>query len=124
MIFYFRIMTYQRNVYPYKRYFLDFYETQTPDIQLKIEWTIQLIRTLMVVPKNYFKYLTGSQGLYEIRVQYRGYAIRILSFFNKDNAIILCQAFFKKTRKTPRNEIKKALQIKFEYETEKPNLTD
>jgi hypothetical protein len=29
-----------REVYFYKRYFLDFYESQNARVQLKIEWTI------------------------------------------------------------------------------------
>jgi hypothetical protein len=52
-----------------------------------------------IIPKQYFKYLSGSDGIYEIRVQARGNIFRILCFFNK-NSIIICNGFQKKTEKS------------------------
>lgn len=40
---------------------------------------------------------------------------RILCFFDKGNLIILGNGFQKKTQKTPKQEIEKAIKIKAEY---------
>lgn len=103
----------------YKRYFLDFYQVQTDDIQKKIEWTLNLLQTIDRVPKKYFDHMTGTDGLYEVRVEYSGNIFRIFAFFDKGNLIVLGNGFQKKTQKTPKNEINKALQIKAEYENER-----
>ncbi len=58
-----------RQIVAYKRYFLDFYEEQSDDIQKKIEWTLNLLRTLDRIPKKYFDHLTGTDGLFEVRVE-------------------------------------------------------
>ena len=39
-------------------------------------------------------------------------------FFEKGNKIILCNGFIKKTQKTPKQEILKAIKIKEEYKYE------
>ena len=44
---------------------------------------------------------------------------RIFSFFDKGNLVILGNAFQKKSRKTPKNEIEKILKILEEYNNEK-----
>jgi hypothetical protein len=56
-----------RKVIAYKNYFLDFYRAQNDSVQRKIEWTLKLIETNDKVPVKYFKHLTGTKGLFEIR---------------------------------------------------------
>ena len=110
-----------RNIIAYRHYFLKFYEEQTEAVQLKIEWILNLIRVTPHVPKKYFDHLTGTPGLYEIRIEFGGDIYRIFSFFDKGNLIVLGNAFQKKTRKTPGREIEKALRIMKEYRNEKDN---
>lgn len=40
-------------------------------------------------------------------------------FFDEGQLVVLANGFQKKTQKTPKNEIEKALKIKSEYENEK-----
>lgn len=108
-----------REVVAYKRYFLDFYEQQSDDVQRKIEWTLNLIQIIDRVPSKYFEHITGSAGLFEIRVEYEGNIFRIFSFFDDGNLVVLGNGFQKKTNKTPKNEIERALKIKDEYEKER-----
>ena len=75
----------QRQVVAYKHYFLDFYNDQTDDVQRKIEWTLNLIKVTPNVPKKYFDHMTGTKGLYEIRVEVGSNIFRIFSFFDKGN---------------------------------------
>ena len=108
-----------RQVIAYKRHFLDFYEAQTNDVQRKVEWTLNLLQTIDRVPKKYFDHITGTNGLYEVRVELSGNIFRIFAFFDKGNLVVLGNGFQKKTQKTPKIEIEKALKIKTEYENEK-----
>lgn len=106
---------FKRNISVYKNYFWDFYNAQTKDVQDKIDWVIGLVRGLRVVPKKYFDHLTGTEGLFEIRVQVGNNIYRIFCFFDKGNLVILLTGFQKKSQKTPRKEIKKAELLKQEY---------
>lgn len=106
---------YKRNISVYKNYFWDFYNTQTKDVQKKIDWVIGLIRVLKIVPKKYLKHLVGTDGLFEIRVQVGNNIYRVFCFFDKGNLIILLSGFQKKDQKTPKREIRKAEKLKKEY---------
>lgn len=105
-----------REVIAYKDYFLDFYKKLPENAQLKIEWALKLIEVTQQVPEKYFKHIEGTAGLYEIRVEVGNNIYRIFSFFDKRKLVVLGNAFQKKTRKTPKREIEKALKIKAEYE--------
>lgn len=109
----------ERQVIAYKKYFLNFYIEQSDSVQKKIEWTLQLIRVTRQVPEKYFKHLEGTKGLYEIRVEVGSNIFRIFSFFDKGNIVVLGNGFQKKTQKTPKQEIEKALKIMEEYNHEK-----
>lgn len=108
-----------RTISLYKNYFSDFYEKQKPKVREKILWTFWIIETLPHVPTNYFKHLEGTDGLYEIRVKMGSDIFRIFCFFDKGKLIVLGNGFHKKTQKTPKSEIEKAIKIKKEYESEK-----
>jgi len=108
-----------RQVIAYKKYFLNFYQAQTNEVQRKIEWTLNLLQMTDRIPKKYFDHLTGTNGLYEVRVEFGGNIFRIFAFFDKGNLVILGNGFQKKTQKTPKIEIEKALKIKAEYEIER-----
>ena len=98
---------------------MDFYEAQTDEVQRKIEWTLNLLKTIDRVPKKYFDHMTGTDGLFEVRVELGSNIYRIFAFFDKVNLVVLGNGFQKKTQKTPKTEIEKALKIKKEYENEK-----
>lgn len=108
-----------REVYYYKDYYLKFFSKLNKAAKEKCNWTIQLVSTLERVPSKYFKYITGSSGLYEIRVEYNSDIYRIFCFFDQGNLIILLNAFQKKTEKTPHKEITLAEKLKSEYYLEK-----
>lgn len=108
-----------RKVIAYKKYFLNFYQAQTEEVQRKIEWTLNLLQTIDRVPKKYFDHMTGTNGLFEVRVELGGNIFRLFAFFDKGNLVILGNGFQKKSQKTPKTEIDKALKIKAEYENER-----
>src|SRR5690606_3986251 len=108
-----------RQVFLYKDYFSDFYAKQSQKVKEKILWTFKVIETIPQVPTEYLKHIEGVNGLYEIRVQSGSDIFRIFCFFDEGKLIVLANGFQKKTQKTPKREIEKALKIKEEYETEK-----
>ena len=108
-----------RTIILYKDYFTEFYSKQKQKVKDKIIWTFRLIETIKQVPEDYLKYLESTDGLYEIRVQQGSDIFRIFCFFDEGRLIVLTNGFQKQTQKTPKSEIKKALKIKREYETER-----
>jgi phage-related protein len=108
-----------RTIIFYKDYFESFFVQQSDGVKNKIIWTINLIEDVQRVPKTYFKYIKNTIGLFEIRVQYGKDIFRIFCFFDKGKIIVLANAFQKKSQKTPKQEIEKAIKIKSEYENER-----
>jgi phage-related protein len=78
-----------------------------------------LISTIDRVPDKYFKHLSNSSGIYEIRVEYSSNIYRVFSFFDKGNLIILTNGFQKKTQKTPKGVLELAEKLKKQYFDEK-----
>lgn len=109
----------QRTIIFYKDYFEEFFVKQREKVKAKIIWTLELIEELERVPETYLKHLENTDGLYEIRVQQGSDIFRIFCFFDQGQLIILTNGFQKKTQKTPKKEIEKALKIKNEYDNEK-----
>ena len=108
-----------RDIFYYKEYYLDFLNKQKPEVKKKLNWTLQLVATLDRVPEKYFKHITGSTGLFEIRVEVGSDIFRVFSFFDKGQLVILVNGFQKKTQKTPKSEIELAEKLKKQYFDEK-----
>lgn len=106
-----------RNVLLFKSAFVDFYRSQEPKVQQKIEFVLDLIRYEQAVPVKFFKRLHNTHGLYEVRVITPHKNIRILGFIDEGNLVVLTNSFVKKTQKTPKREIEKAKRLRDEYYT-------
>lgn len=104
-----------RTIIFYKEYFSEFFIKQRQKVKDKIVWTFDLIELIDNVPETYLKHLEGTDKLYEIRVQSGSDIFRIFCFFDKGSLVVLANGFQKKTQKTPKQEIEKALKIKIEY---------
>lgn len=108
-----------RTVVFFKSYFDDFYTEQTQKVKNKIVWTLRLIEELPRVPETYLKSIEESDGLFEIRIKQGSDIFRIFCIFDEQKLIVLFNAFQKKTQKTPKSEIEKALKIRENYYAEK-----
>ena len=109
----------QRTIIFYKDYFEEFFEKQREKVKAKIIWTLELIQELDRIPETYLKHIENTDGLFEIRIQQGSDIFRIFCFFDQGQLIVLTNGFQKKTQKTPKKEIEKALKIKQDYENEK-----
>ena len=108
-----------RNIFYYRQYYPDFFETLRPEIQIKFNWTLGLIATLERVPVKFFKHIEGTDGIYEIRVEVRSEIFRVFSFFDKGQLVVLVNGFQKKSQKAPKKEIELAEKLKKQYFSEK-----
>ena len=108
-----------RNIIFYQDYFQSFFSKQSKKVKAKIVWTFDVVENLERVPERYLKHLENTDGLYEIRVQTGCDIFRIFCFFDRGQIVVLANGFQKKTQKTPKSEIEKALKIKSEYENKK-----
>ncbi len=115
----FAIMEEIRQVIAYKNYFEDFLLAQPVKVQDKIYKIIEAIETLERIPANYLKLIQGTKGLYEARIQLGSDIWRVFCFFDQGKLVILLNGFVKKTQKTPRKEIDKALGLMNSYYEEK-----
>ena len=104
-----------RQVIAYKDYFQDFLTKQPKKVQDKIFKVIEAIETLERIPSNYLKALKGTNGLYEARIKLGSNIWRVFCFFDKGKLVILLNGFTKKTQKTPKREIEKALKLMESY---------
>ena len=108
-------MNTQRQIIFHGNYFTNFYLEQPEKVQEKIDYVFKVIRTVQNVPKKFLDHLTGTDGLYEIRVEFESNIYRIFCCFDKGKLVVLFNGFQKKTQKTPKNELEKALSIMNEY---------
>ena len=111
-------MNKRRKIIFYKSYFEDFFIKQRDKVQKKIIWTLELLEELDRVPEIYLKHISNTEGLFEIRIQQGSDIFRIFCFFDDRQLVIITNGFQKKTQKTPKKEIEKAIIIKKEYENE------
>ena len=109
----------KRKTIVYKDFFWEFYNAQNTEVQTKIDWTIGIVRTLQFIPSKYFDHLTGTDGLFEMRIKVNSNIYRVFCCFDEGNLVILFNGFQKKTQKTPKSEIDKATKLKKEYFEEK-----
>ncbi len=93
----------------------EFLEGLKPKEAQKITWVLRLIEELPAIPKTYFKKLTNTDGIWEVRIVFGSNIFRILGFLDGSKLIVLNHAFQKKTQKTPQQAIKTAETRKRDY---------
>ena len=87
---------------------------------LEIKMQAKMVRTIAFLQENgsdlrelYSEYL--QDGILELRAKVGSNISRVLYFFFDGKKAILTHGFIKKTQKTPRKEIDRALRYKEEY---------
>ena len=108
-----------REVIQYKNYFEKFLLKQPKKVRDKIFKVIEIIETYDRVPSTYLKVITGTNGLYEARIKLGSNIWRVFCFFDKGKLVILLNGFIKKTQKTPKKEIDKAIELMKSYYEDK-----
>lgn len=60
----------QRHIIFHEHYFTEFYLEQTEKVQEKIEYVFKILKSVQNVPRKFLDHITGTDGLYEIRVEF------------------------------------------------------
>lgn len=105
----------KRQLIYFKNYYKDFFDLQTERVKDKIDYVLYLVTIADRIPKKFFQYIGGTDGLFEIKIEFESNIYRIFCCFDKGKVVVLFNGFQKKSRKTPKKEIEKALRIKNEY---------
>ena len=108
-----------REVVAYGNHFEAFLLQQPIKVQNKIYKVIEAVEILERVPRNYLKSIKNEPGLFEVRIQLATNIWRVFCFFDEGKLVILLNGFQKKTQKTPKKELIKALQLMTQYYSEK-----
>ena len=106
-----------KRIYAYKDEFVNFMKGLSEREQSKIKRALLLMETEDKIPYHYIKYL--KEGIYELRVTYGHNEFRIMFIYDGDTVVILLNAFRKKTQKTPKTELERAIRLKKEYYEQK-----
>jgi len=104
-----------RRIELYENHFTEFYKKQDQKVKSKIQYVLELIKQVDRVPEKFLKHLEGTNGLYEIRIEYQSNIYRIFCCFDEGKLVILFNGFHKKTLKTPKNELAKAKALMKDY---------
>lgn len=96
-------------------YFLGFYKNLDVKVKAKIQFVFELIKQVDRVPDKFLAPIKGYKGLFEIRIDYQSNIYRVFCCFDKGQLVVLLNGFQKKTQKTPKDEIDRAMRLKNEY---------
>lgn len=103
----------KRKIVLFGDYFEKFIQILNEKELKKLKYLLSLLETEDKLPVKFIKYIID--GLYELRLEYESNIYRIFFIFDEGKIVVLFNGFQKKTQKTPRKEINKALRIKKEY---------
>jgi phage-related protein len=104
-----------RTIIFYQNHFIDFYKELNPKVKEKVKYVLELIKQVERVPEKFLAPMTGYEGLFEIRIEYQSNIFRVFCCFDQGQLIVLFNGFQKKSQKTPKAEIERAMKLKTEY---------
>jgi phage-related protein len=93
----------------------EFLDSLPGKVAQKVLWVISLLEDLEIVPSAYFKKLSGTEEIWECRIQYGSNIYRIFCFFAGHSVVVLTHGLEKKSMKTPRKEIERAESYRRDY---------
>ena len=107
----------KRRIRTYGGFFEAFMKSLTEKEQEKIQYGLLLLKSQDRLSKKFVKLI--RDGVYELRTEYGGNIFRVFFIFDEGDIVVLFNGFQKKTQKTPKSEIEKAIRIKEAYYADK-----
>lgn len=104
-----------RQIIFHKNYFIDFYKDLDSRVKSKIQYVLELVKQVERIPEKFLLPIKTYEGLFEIRIEYQSNIYRIFCCFDKGRIVVLLNGFQKKTQKTPKEVLDKAMRLKNEY---------
>ncbi|MEG0318988.1 MAG: type II toxin-antitoxin system RelE/ParE family toxin [Niameybacter sp.] len=99
---------------------LDFIQSLPAKHQAKVEREIDLLQDFGInLTYPHTQKMEGDKykGLWELRIKFASDISRIFYFLHVDDTYVLLNGFVKKTNKTPKKELDKAIQYKNDFLT-------
>lgn len=109
-----------KQIVAYKEYYVNFYDSLSQKERDKVDRVMVLMQSENRMPAHYITNL--QDGIKELRITVPNKELRILFIQDGEHLVILFNCFVKKTQKTPREEIEKAIRLKKEYYEQKTAL--
>ncbi len=103
----------KRKIILFGDHYLSFLKKLTINEKVKLEKAILLLETEDKIPHHYIKYIRDD--IYEYRVNYGNNEFRVFFIYDGNTIVVLFNGFKKKTQKTQKNEIEKAIKLKNMY---------
>ena len=72
-----------------------------------MKYVLELLKQVEKVPDKFLKHLTGTNGLYEIRIEYQSNIYRIFCCFDKGKLVVLFNVFRKNHKRHQKMNWKK-----------------
>lgn len=95
---------------------VDFLNSLSPKMRAKAARSLQILEDLgNELREPYSKHI--ANGIFELRIKLSNDICRVFYFFYAGERIVMTNGFVKKTLKTPKLEIAKALKCKQDWET-------
>lgn len=66
-----------RKIIFYENHFIEFYQNQDEKVKNKIQYVFELIKQVERVPEKFLKHLEGTDGLFEVRIEFQSNIYRI-----------------------------------------------
>ena len=110
-----------REIIFFKTYYLDFIGELDARARVKFDFLLEILRTRQFVPTNYAKHISGSDGIFELRVSIGSKEYRALFFFETGDLIsggrvvILGNGFLKKDNRDYKRAVELAQNIRDEF---------
>ena len=105
-------------------YFMEFYQSLTTKEARKVDYILSQLELESRVASRFVRHIKEHGNLYELRMEYESNIYRVFFIFDEGNIVVLFHGFQKKTQKSPKNEIEKALRIRKEYYEYKEQQND
>src|SRR3989304_3051327 len=83
----------------------EFLDTLSDKQAEKILWVLRLVKNLDPVPRQYFKLLSDTDGIWEVRVKLGGDIFRLLGFFAGPQLLVFTLGFVFILERTTQKEI-------------------
>ena len=107
-----------RGLIYFENHFDRFYVDQNSKVKEKIDLGLYYLQYTKQIPSRYIG-ATKKKNLYYLRIKQSSNIYRIFFCYDEGKIIVLFNGFQKKTQKTPKSEISKALKIQKRYFDEK-----
>lgn len=103
----------ENNRKPFEDFIFELTKKERAKIFETINYFLELKNSNLPIKEKLSKHL--EDGIFELRSYLSEKIARTLYFYQKGSKIIITHGFVKKTKKTPRNEIKKAKELRGLY---------